>query len=527
MKRVIVFIMTLIISLSLFACKKEKVNVISRIATNEYGYNYLEVDGKPFNYFGVESRLDAYMNCEEQTVEDFEKQFELAKKLGANVIAVPVDWADVEPEKDFYDFTIVNKLLSFAVKYDIKIEILWYSINMCGESNSYQVPAYIFNDEESYPKYDSTNKGNFWSYYGYQGYLKITDNLLKRETLVIENLMDFIYNWDLKNGETHPLIGVQVYNEPDLYPEWRVSKYDISENGKKLTSDQVWQEVKKALDNAGKAFKKAKYNVITRVNFAKLKTATTYAKDVFNLDGIDCVGNDPYTTSVGGVYNQLTDFNKDLPNNFTHYAENKGSYTNTASLLLTSAYCGAGYIIYDLATSTHFIENAGNNSLADIDHGVLNPDGTDKEHTESVRRTLKALIGAGESVIVADKKDFAVFNLEESYPEESYQVVINTKGVTANFSTEKSAVGFMIVYGDYAYFYASDESTFTISNATINEFSFGAYKKGVWTNSTGTIDAVVKDGKTTFTLNNGALLRAKVSEVKGELISNTKNFIGA
>ena len=99
---------------------------------------------------------------------------------------------------------------------------------MCGESNSYQVPAYIFNDEESYPKYDSTNKGNFWSYYGYQGYLKITDNLLKRETLVIENLMDFIYNWDLKNGDLVVEINIRphpvfVRNEYDIFCEVPIS----------------------------------------------------------------------------------------------------------------------------------------------------------------------------------------------------------------------------------------------------------------------------------------------------------------
>ncbi|MGN1062679.1 MAG: hypothetical protein ACI4RO_06065, partial [Candidatus Scatosoma sp.] len=246
------------------SCAKEEVNVISKIAVNDHGITYLEVDGKPFAYYGVESRLDAYMNCDNQTVEEFETQFIAAKNLGANLLAVPIDWRDVEPEKDFYDFSAVGTILGFSVKHDIKVEFLWYSIDMCGESNSYQVPGYIWNDEETYPKFDSLNKGNFWSYYGEQGYLKASEALLKREALVVEALMDFVYHWDLNNGETHPLIGVQVYNEPETYPVWRVAQQQISEGGKQITPDRAWEELYKAIDNAGKAFKKAKYNVITR-----------------------------------------------------------------------------------------------------------------------------------------------------------------------------------------------------------------------------------------------------------------------
>lgn len=96
--------------------------IVSCIKTAENGLAYLEVDGKPFPYLGVESRLDAYMNCEKKSVEDFEPHIRAASELGANVIAVPIDWRDLEPEQDEYDFRIVSALLGYANKYDIRIE---------------------------------------------------------------------------------------------------------------------------------------------------------------------------------------------------------------------------------------------------------------------------------------------------------------------------------------------------------------------------------------------------------------------
>ena len=160
MKKPIAVALSLMVGLSCSACAGgggpsveepwDKV-IVSVIRTAENGNTYLEVDGQPFAYFGVEARLDAYMNCEKRPVEDFEPYVRAAAELGATVIAVPLDWNDLEPQKDDYDFRIVAAVLGYANKYDIKVEFCWYSINMCGDSNSYQVPAYIWEDEATYP----------------------------------------------------------------------------------------------------------------------------------------------------------------------------------------------------------------------------------------------------------------------------------------------------------------------------------------------------------------------------------------
>lgn len=507
MKKLLCLFFSLVFALSFAGCadrnEEDEKLVVSRVTTAENGYTYLEVDGSPFPYFGVESRLDAFMNCEKKPVEEFEPHMKAAVELGATVVAVPIDWRDLEPEKDDYDFRMVAAVLEYANKYDVKVEFLWYSVNMCGDSNSYQIPEYVWSDEKTYPKYDSSNKNAFWGYYGYQGYMQASAALMERERLMIEKLMDYVYNWDLSNGEKHPLIGVQVYNEPDGFPRWRLSQQNVSLNGRRITESEAWADVYALLDNAGKAFKSAKYNVYTRTNLTTLTEATDFAKKIYELDGIDAVGNDPYVQSVGSLRGMIGNFRENLPGNFNHIAENKGVYTNTPGLLLTAAYNGAGYIVYDLATPQYFIDNTADPST--IDHGVLNVDLSDKEHTESVRRTLKALAGAGGAVLLADRENFALFNLEGSYPDDVYAHTEQLGGAAAEFSTESGAVGFAILYEGYVYLFTSDVSEIKLTGGSFGEAEFGAFDNGVW-----------KTAETVAAQNGAYLLDGRLCRVKAE-----------
>ncbi len=510
MKKSIALLLSVLIGFPFGACSadggngsvpEEKKTVVSCLKTQN-GYTYLEVDGKPFPYFGVESRLDAYMNCEKRPVTDFEPYVRAASELGATVIAVPIDWNDLEPEKDDYDFRIVASVLGYANQYDIKVEFLWYSVNMCGDSNSYQIPAYIWEDEETYPKYESSNKNSFWGYYGYQGYMQASEALMERETKMIEALMDYVYNYDLNNGEKHPLIGIQVYNEPDGFPRWRLSQYNVSLNGQRITEQQAWNDVCTLLDNAGRAFKSARYSVYTRTNLTTLSEVTEFAKNIYELEGIDAIGNDPYMSSTGSLRSALDNFREAFPENFNHIAENKGSYTNTPGLLLTAAQRGAGYIIYDLSTPEYFISNTSDPST--IDHGVLNTDLTDREHTEAVRRTLKALSGAGDAIMLAPKEDFALFNLDGSYPETEYSGTVSVAGKDINFSTSDGAIGFSVAYEGYLYLFASSAAQISLSGGSGAEY--GAFENGIWV-SGGAVPG--KNG--TYLLQDGKLCRVSLA----------------
>ena len=43
--------------------------------------------------------------------------------------------------------------------------------------------------------------------------LAVESALLERETKVVNELMNFVYDWDRDNGSTNVLIGIQLYSE--------------------------------------------------------------------------------------------------------------------------------------------------------------------------------------------------------------------------------------------------------------------------------------------------------------------------
>ena len=51
----------------------EEYPVVSKFNKTSDGKVYYEVNGVPFMFIGTEIRVDAFQNCEKQTIEDIEK----------------------------------------------------------------------------------------------------------------------------------------------------------------------------------------------------------------------------------------------------------------------------------------------------------------------------------------------------------------------------------------------------------------------------------------------------------------------
>jgi len=189
------FIAVIFMAFSLTGCgnaDKNKVNTVSKIVVKD-GVTYVEVEGKPFIYSGIQLRTDAFMNCEYKTAEQLDEYFRLASLLNVNTVQIPLDWNDIEKDFDEYDYSVPDAFLTSAEKYGLKVEFLWFSTNMCGETHSYHVPDYIIDDPVTYPRYQTDYTGQFWPYYGYIMHLEFgSDNLLVREVKVVKNLMNFI-----------------------------------------------------------------------------------------------------------------------------------------------------------------------------------------------------------------------------------------------------------------------------------------------------------------------------------------------
>lgn len=447
-RTVLILLIGVLLIMNGIGCSKQKdvVNA-SRVVTQD-GVTYIEVDGKPFTYVGIQLRTDAFMNCEFKKADDLDVYFKAAALLNINTIQLPIDWRDLEIEKDVYDFSVIDAFLSMATKYKLKVEFLWFSTNMCGETHSYHIPDYIIDDVTTYPRYDTDYTGLFWPYYGYIMHLQFgNDNLLDRETKVVTKLMNYVYEWNEKNGKPNTLIGVQVHNEPDCFPLWRVGHNQISvkKDGRQITEEEACADVNKALDEVGKAFKSTPYKIYTRVNFALANTMNDYIESVFDLEGIDIVGDDPHEENVATITKAIEEYS--LPGNYPHIAENRASYSNTNTLILSAFSRNGGYIMYEVATSEYFINN--NTGTDDPEYGLYNSDLTPKSHTEGVGRFLKMLNGIGSDLVTTPKEQIKAFNIETNFPLTNYSHSVKIGDRSVNYETERGALGVVINCGDY------------------------------------------------------------------------------
>ena len=255
------------------AGKDTNESVLPRITVSELvtegGKTYVAVDGKPFPFIGAQVRLDAIMNCERKPVSAIEPYFIKAVELGLNCLQIPVCWKMIEPQEDSYDWTVIDALLGYCNKYNLKMELLWFSTNMIGDTFSYLVPQYILSVPSA--RLWRNDNGSFWNYYGYQYALVLDDSwILERETKAITALFDHIRYWDSINGDRHPVICCQVHNEPDGFVRWRYFQKEYRNwDGTELSHERAWEMVCNSLDAVGKAVQNSSYKVLTRTNLIK------------------------------------------------------------------------------------------------------------------------------------------------------------------------------------------------------------------------------------------------------------------
>lgn len=451
---------------------------VSKLVT-ENNKTYVSVDGKPFPFLGAQIRLDALLNCDKMTINEVEIYFRKAKELGLNCVQIPISWNMVEPKENQYDYSIVNSILQFTNKYNLKMELLWFSTNMVGDSFSYLIPLYVL--QEYNKRLSRNDEGNFWNYYGYQ-YTMILDDewVLERETKAITALFNHIRYWDSQNGDKHPVISAQIHNEPDALMRWRIDQKDLKyRDGTPLSKDKAWSMITNALNTVGKAVKNSSYKVVTRVNlingdginpFPEANNARP--KDVFDLQGIDFIGVDAYKDNIKQLKNEVMAY-ASITGNYALVAENKGSYANSPSLILTAFALGGGYDIYDLATSNFFINNT--TEPDQIDHGIYTWDLQEKEFTSPTRNLIKGLTAAYIDIAKVKPENFAAFNINDNQPKDKLEQLICTTGAQITFLTNNSSLGFALDMYDYLLIYTINDSQFKFENGLFGEIISGRY----------------------------------------------------
>lgn len=251
----------------------------------------LRVDGKPFYPTEIQLRPDKLRGYEGWNEDEIEAVFKRAADDGFSTLSIPLFWSEVEPEKNHFDWRIMDRYLGWCKKYGVKMELLWFSWSSGGRvqylwnhggRQQLRTPDYVCSME-------GTSEFNIlrheWEYS-----LDWHDTSLRdRETYVLSRIMEHVALWDANNGQPHIVVGVQLGNEASTHGNNTASDADII----------TWYH------HVGSAVKNSNYVTWTRLNCISWMTiGRTNANESRRSNGgtnIDFVGIDIYGTNASKV----------------------------------------------------------------------------------------------------------------------------------------------------------------------------------------------------------------------------------
>ncbi len=287
---------------------------------------------------------------------------------------------------DAYDYTYLDKMISYAEDAGVKLEILWFALDTCQQSADSRVPYYILNNYQKTLASDGTpirQRGTSYSFL----MCKEDKNLRAKEQEVVETIFNHIADYNAQHGDKKTVVGCQITNEPSVarmhegdykyndrcYCDTCQAKYDsFIENGKTkqdYLNDVMWNYQ----NSIAEAVKISDYSVWTRTNNYGGTDANIveYNEQMRNTEEgtcIDFIGYDPYEDNTSTLYNfghgttKMTkvsvDYSqgKNLPMIMENGGGAKGStkYQNANTLTLASLAGGSFYNVYELCGSDEY-----------------------------------------------------------------------------------------------------------------------------------------------------------------------------
>lgn len=138
MKKIILLILLAIVMAGTLSAQKS-------VLQKQGATTRLVIDGKPFLILGGELG-----NSSASSVEDIECIFPRLQRMGLNTVLVPAYWELTEPVEGEYDFTLTDKVLEQARKYDLKVIFLWFGV--WKNSMSCYAPCWFKENCGKYPR---------------------------------------------------------------------------------------------------------------------------------------------------------------------------------------------------------------------------------------------------------------------------------------------------------------------------------------------------------------------------------------
>ena len=104
---------------------------VSEFRAND-GKQVLYVDGDPFLGLAIQVRWDWFHELNGWSYEELAPLFGHCADIGFNTVSCPVLWGKVEPTDDAWDFSTVDWVIDNARAAGLKVELLWFGMNVCG-----------------------------------------------------------------------------------------------------------------------------------------------------------------------------------------------------------------------------------------------------------------------------------------------------------------------------------------------------------------------------------------------------------
>ncbi|MBR1678187.1 MAG: DUF4978 domain-containing protein [Bacteroidales bacterium] len=177
----------------------------------------LMVDGRPYYMTNIQIRLDKLRYSLGWDDSGLEAIVARAAADGFNTVSIPLMWTEVEPEKDRFDWKVLDQYLDLVTRNGLRMELLWFGQNSVGGvakmnmrdrsgASRNRVPDYVLSTDGS-SEFSVRRDINGRT-------MDLSDPALRaRETHVLGLVMEHIVAWDRRHGNRHPVIGVQIDNE--------------------------------------------------------------------------------------------------------------------------------------------------------------------------------------------------------------------------------------------------------------------------------------------------------------------------
>ncbi|WP_430811875.1 MULTISPECIES: DUF4978 domain-containing protein [unclassified Carboxylicivirga] len=422
--------------------------LVSQLVTNELGKTYLEVEGEPFFYNGVQAWLPQDGN--------YEVFMQKAHEVGYQIFTFWFPWRSIEANKGEYNWTVLNDMIEMAEKYDMRLDIVWGGSNFCGGLDKRFAPDFIM-DNPDFAVKDEYGRIKYVKKFD-MGLCPVADyssqKLLAIEQETVKAFMDYL----LKRDTTNRVVFFQVENEVNLF--------DFSLQDKKVVLDYC--------DRIGQVVKEAPYRIATRMNLA----GKSYEPLIDSLQFIDCQGVDIYTDEI-----EILDRSINYKTRMPHVAEN-AAYDNSSTLMARAFAQGGFYNIYRL----------------DYDYvwkkpGVYGDDWIYLPQTFDIGMLNKGLNKIAAQVAQASPELMVTFNTETKMPQAKYEVfkILGNHeiGYRSSAKWNEEGIGFTLLYDNKLYVVSDNDCTFLFKEPI--EAVAGQFIKNEW--KTGfKLDTSLKNG---------------------------------